>query len=227
MRILVICGDYWHPKASIVEGLESILKQVGDVKFISEQTEIESEDIKSYDLLIITKADELAPERYFVWKTEKIQKTIQAYVENGGGLLVLHAGTVSGAEAEIYGLLIGTRFSYHPKASLVHVAPLKPHPISEGVTAFAEVDEHYWLEILRDDIDILFASTTHAQGCVEKYESEPYENYPTIIHASGYTRTQGKGRICVLTPGHFLPVWRNENYIKTIKNAIKWLTPTS
>ena len=223
MRILVICGDYWHPAEGIKEGLGAILKTQGDVHFVSEQAEIENETLENYDLLIITKADEIAPDNYLVWKTEKIQQAIYHYVAAGGGLLVCHAGTVSGKNTDIFDQLVGCRFRYHPRDSAVTVAPLKPHPICEGVEAFTEIDEHYWIDILRGDVDIIFSSTSPAQGVVEKYESEPYDNCPVTVYPSGYTRTEGKGRICVLTPGHLLPVWQNKNYEKTIKNAIKWL----
>jgi len=223
MRILVICGDYWHPLASIKEGLGPILKSRGDVDFISENNQINSEIFNKYDLLVITKADEIAPENYLVWKTQEIQQALLEYVENGGGLLVCHAGVVSGKETDIYDQLVGCRFRYHPRDSAVTVAPLKPHPICEGVEAFTEVDEHYWIDVLKDDVDIIFSSTSPAQGDLEKAESEPYDNCPVTVYPSGYTRVQGQGRVCVLTPGHLLPVWQNENYEKTIKNAIKWL----
>jgi len=223
MRILAICGDYWHPLASIIEGLGPILKSQGEVHFVSEPAEIESQLLTNYDLLVITKADEIAPENYLVWKTQEVQNAILDYVENGGGLLVCHAGTVSGKETETFDQLIGCRFRYHPRDSAVTVAPLKPHPICEGIEAFTEVDEHYWIDVLKDDVDIILASTSPAQGDLGKSESEPYDNCPVTVYPSGYTRTQGKGRVCVLTPGHLLPVWQNKNYEKTIKNAIKWL----
>jgi len=222
MRILVLCGDHWHPKEGIIEGLGPILKTQGEVDFTSDGAEITTETLKKYDLLVITKGDETG-DNPLIWKTDENQKAILDYVENGGGLLVFHAGTVTAQENEIYNQLIGCRFRYHPRDSAVTVTPLKPHPICEGVEPFTEVDEHYWIDILKDDIDIIFASTALAQGDPEKYESEPYDNSPAAIYASGYTREQGKGRVCVLTPGHLLPVWQNENYNKTIKNAIKWL----
>lgn len=223
MRILVLCGDRWHPEASIIEGLGPILKTQGEVDFITDGHQITNEILKKYDLLVITKGDETAPENYNVWKTDENQKAMLDYVESGGGLLVFHAGTVTVAENEIYNNLIGCRFRYHPRDSAVTVAPLKPHPICEGIEPFTEVDEHYWIDIIKDDVDVILASTAPAQGVLEKYESEPYDNCPTTVFPSGYTRTQGKGRVCVLTPGHLLPVWQNETYDKIIKNAIKWL----
>ena len=39
---------------------------------------------------------------------------------------------------------------------------------------------------------------------------------------AGYTKELGKGRICVLTPGHILDVWRKHEYLKLVYNAIEW-----
>ena len=223
MRILVLCGDYWHPKEGVVEGLTPIFKSEWQVDFITNGDEIKSEILANYDVVVITKADEIAPDNYKVWKTAENQQALVTFVEAGGGLFILHAGTVSGKNTEIYEQLIGCRFRYHPRDSAVTVAPLKSHPICEGVKTFTEIDEHYWIDVLRNDVDIIFASYSPAQGVREKYDSQPYDNCPETICSSGYTRTQGKGRICVLTPGHRLPVWHNEDYQKTMKNAINWL----
>ncbi len=38
----------------------------------------------------------------------------------------------------------------------------------------------------------------------------------------GYVRSIGKGRLCVLTPGHILSVWENEEYRKLVRNAVFW-----
>lgn len=224
MRILVLCGDYWHPKEGVIEGLTPVFEPEWQVDFTTCPDEIKSGSLANYDIVIITKADEIAPDNYQVWKTEENQLALVSYVEAGGGLFILHAGTVSGKNTDIYDQLVGCRFRYHPRDSAVTVAPLVPHPICEGVHMFTEIDEHYWIDILRSDVDVIFASSSPAQGVQEKYMSDPYDNCPSTVYPSGYTRTQGKGRICVLTPGHRLPVWHNKNYQRTIKNALNWLT---
>jgi len=90
------------------------------------------------------------------------------------------------------------------------------------VGMFCETDEHYRLEILADDADILMASYSPPQGDPGKEEEDPYYNTRAWIGPSGYVRKQGKGRVCVLTPGHLLPVWHNPNYQRAIENALLW-----
>ncbi|MCL2558940.1 MAG: ThuA domain-containing protein, partial [Turicibacter sp.] len=110
MRILVLCGDYWHPKEGVVAGLTPIFKSEWHVDFTEDATEITAEKLADYDSVIITKADEIAPDNYKVWKTAENQAALVDYVAAGGGLLVLHAGTVSGEGTAVYDQLVGCRF---------------------------------------------------------------------------------------------------------------------
>jgi trehalose utilization protein len=87
---------------------------------------------------------------------------------------------------------------------------------------FREPDEHYRLEILSDDIDILMASYSPPQGEEAKRATDPYNNTEAYIAPAGYVRAQGKGRVCVLTPGHLLRVWLNAEYQKALANALNW-----
>jgi uncharacterized protein len=38
----------------------------------------------------------------------------------------------------------------------------------------------------------------------------------------GWLRTQGAGRVCVLTPGHNLPVWQHPSFQALLGNALDW-----
>jgi type 1 glutamine amidotransferase len=118
--------------------------------------------------------------------------------------------------------LIGCRFLGHPNQCPVTVQPVKPHPVTDGVGIFCETDEHYRIEITAADADILLASYSPPQGEESKYQDEPYHNTPAAIHAAGFVRIQGKGRICVLTPGHTPAVWQNPQFQKLLVNALKW-----
>jgi trehalose utilization protein len=87
---------------------------------------------------------------------------------------------------------------------------------------FCETDEHYRLEIIADDADVFMASHSPPQGEESLYSDSPYHNSPAWVCAAGYSRVQGKGRVCVLTPGHLLPVWHNAEFQKCLANALHW-----
>ncbi|MCL2410236.1 MAG: ThuA domain-containing protein [Treponema sp.] len=222
MRVLLLCDDYWHPGNVVIEGI-SPLKQNGFAfDIISNANDFSPEMLSQYPVVLISKMDDISQADRQPWKTEAIQKAFIDYVENGGGLVAVHSGVVPGKNTTMLDHLVGCRFLGHPNASPVTVQPLKPHPVTEGVSLFREPDEHYKIEIITDDADILLASYSPAQGDETKYQEDSYYNAPEAIHTAGYVRNQGKGRVCALTPGHTLEVWHNVQFQRLLANALEW-----
>jgi type 1 glutamine amidotransferase len=224
MRVLLFCDDHYHPGEVPTKGMAPLREKGFDIDVICDTTDFDPADIFTYDVVVMSKCDHITQANNDSWKTPAVQAALVEFVEKGGGLLVTHNGTVRGtmADTSVLDRLAGCYFAFHPNRSPITVGPLKPHPITNGVEIFCEVDEHYHLEILADYIDILAASYGAAVGDAAKYESEPYMNYPAYIAPSCYVRTQGKGRVCVLTPGHTLEVWLNPSFQKMLENALHW-----
>jgi len=199
MRVLLICGDHWHPGQILADGTAPLAEKGFQFDVIDNANGYTHGILADYPVVMLSKDGESN------WKTDAVQKEFINYVENGGGLLAVHSGVVAGKETDALDRLIGCRFINHPDACPVTVQPLKPHPVTEGVELFCEVDEHYRLEIISPDIDILMASYS-----------------PECICPAAYVRTQKKGRVCVLTPGHNLSVWLNPQFQKTLVNALNW-----
>ncbi|MCL2577256.1 MAG: ThuA domain-containing protein [Defluviitaleaceae bacterium] len=220
MKILLFCDDFYHPGNIPAEGLKNIF----EIDEVFDASDFKLETLANYDVIVMSKCDHISQVNNNPWKTVEVQSEFVKYVENGGGLLVTHSGIVAGenGSTEVLDKLIGCRFASHPNNCPVTVGALKPHPITKGVGIFRETDEHYHIEILADDVDILAASFADAQGDESQYESEPYFNAPAYIAPAAYVRTQGKGRVCVLTPGHVSEVWFNPEFMKIIKNAVRW-----
>jgi len=222
MRVLLLCDDYWHPGQIPVDGVAPLASQGFQFDIISNGMEFTPDMLSKYPVVFMAKSDEVSREDKTSWKTGAIQKAFISYVENGGGLLVVHSGVVACKQTDILDHLVGCRLVFHPNACPVTVQPVKPHPVTEGMGMFCETDEHYRLEMLAPDADILIASYSPPQGEAAKYQEDPYHNTPAWLCPAGYVRTQGKGRVCVLTPGHLLPVWLNPQYQRTLANAINW-----
>jgi len=222
MRVLLICDDYWHPGQVPIDGVAPLKEQGFQFDVISDAKDFKPEALSEYPVVLMVKSDQVSQADKSNWKTEAVQKAFVAYVEGGGGLVAIHSGTVGSRENAGLEQLIGCRFKGHPEACPVTVQPVKPHPVTEGVGMFCEKDEHYRLEILSPDVDVLIASYSAAQGTPDKYEEDPGKNTPASIYPAGYVRTQGKGRVCVLSPGHLLPVWLNPQFQRTLANALRW-----
>jgi uncharacterized protein len=222
MRVLLICDDYWHPGQVAIDGVAPLSQQGFEFDIITNANDFLPEKMSQYPVVILSKCDEVSKEDRQAWKTETVRRSFVDYVEGGGGLIAIHTATVAGKNTEALDKLIGCRFIGHPNACPVTVSPIKPHPVTEGVSLFCEIDEHYHIEIIENNADVLLASYSAAQGEESKYQEDPYHNVPAAICAAGYVRTQGKGRVCVLTPGHNLAVWQNPQFQKLLTNALNW-----
>jgi type 1 glutamine amidotransferase len=66
-------------------------------------------------------------------------------------------------------------------------------------------DEHYFMAMDDPGVDI-FMTTCSEHG------EQP----------AGWRRTEGPGRVAVLTPGHNLEVWLHSSYQTMILNALRW-----
>ena len=222
MRVLLLCDDYWHPGQVPIDGVVPLKEKGFEFDAVIDANDFKPEALKDYPAVLLCKSGEVSQTDKDSWKTEAAQQAFVDYVENGGGLLAVHNATVGGARSQTMDRLLGCRFSYHPHDCPVTVQPVKPHPVTEGVGMFCEVDEHYRLEILADDIDILMASYSPPQGDEAKGQEDPYHNTAAWVCPAGYVRAQGKGRVCVLTPGHHLAVWRNPQFQRLLENALRW-----
>ena len=222
MRILLICDDFWHPGHVPIEGVAPLKESGFQFDIITDANDFKPELLARYPVVLLSKCDEISPADKRSWKSRAVQDAFIKYVEKGGGLLVIHTGLVAGEHTEALDRLIGSKFTFHPQDCPVTVQPIKPHPITAGVEMFCEIDEQYRLEFIADDIDIFMASYSPPQGEEGKYGDEPYHNSQAWIGAAGYVRKQGNGRVCVLTPGHHLPVWHNPQYQRILENALHW-----
>lgn len=83
-------------------------------------------------------------------------------------------------------------------------------PICAGVEAFTEVDEHYFLHF-DDPAAEVFLHSRSEHG----------------VQPAGWMRRIGRGRVCVVTPGHNRAVWLQPGFQRLLKNALAWTCGTS
>lgn len=136
--------------------------------------------------------------------TDEVQRSFETYVLGGGGLLAVHSGTADYREAATLRRMLGGVFTHHPKQCPVTVTPLAGHPLT-GCPPFTAQDEHYFMEMDDPAVEI-FMTTASEHG------AQP----------GGWTRSEGDGRVCVLTPGHNVEVWLEPSYQTLLANALRW-----
>jgi type 1 glutamine amidotransferase len=205
LRVLVLCDDKWHPAAVPRTGLAAL----GDLglafDWIENAHEWSAERMAQYPLVILVKANNVSSSDPTPWMTEEVQAAFAAYVQAGNGLLAIHNGTAGYREALCLRSLLGGVFLQHPAQCPVTVEPKAGHPLTVDSACFTAKDEHYFMALDDPQADV-FLTTTSEHG------SQP----------AGWTRTDGAGRVCVLTPGHNVEVWLQPGYQALIRNGLRW-----
>ncbi len=209
LKVLVLTDDYWHPSEVIERGLAAL--DIEDMVFDVVRTAkdiLTPAFVRRYDALVNCKGDVLNAANDSKWfepnVTEFGPQELKEYVENGGALTVVHSGLT--VKEPVYTSLVGSVFQSHPPRETVYLHITENNAITDQVHDFSVRDEPYQIEILSHDIRPFMERTSeHGGTCI-----------------AGYTRTPGKGRIAVLTPGHTLSVWENPDFQRLFRQAIRW-----
>lgn len=204
MRVLVLADDYWHPASVVREGLAPLVDKGYALDWIVDGSEWSAARMADYKLVILSKSNNTTQADKTPWVTPEVEQAFADYVRGGGGLLATHSGTVCKTTETLRPLLGGT-FDHHPPQCEVTHEPKADHPLTAGVTAFTATDEHYHM-VLEPATSDIFLTTTSEHG------TQP----------GGWTRTEGAGRVAVLTPGHNAQVWLHPSYQTLLANVLRW-----
>lgn len=205
MRILVLCDDRWHPAQTVRKGLSPLEGKDVVIDFYSDAKEWSVEGMERYPLVIVSKSNNCSSNDETPWMTQAVEDAFIHYVEQGSGLLVIHSGTAEYQETSTFKKLLGGVFTHHPEPCPVTVEPTGRHPLVEGLESFTVTDEHYFMEMVDDNKEIIL-NTSSLHG------TQP----------GAWIKTLGKGRVGVLTPGHTADVWLHPGFQKILKKLMNW-----
>lgn len=205
MRVLVLCDDRWHPANIVRDGLRRLEHRGFKIDWIENAIEWTAERMAEYPVVILTKSNDISATDHRPWIDDKVQSAFVNHVRQGNGLLVVHSGLAGYREMQGMRDLIGGRFIHHPPQCLVRVEPQVDHPLVKGCSAFTVMDEHYFIECNSVALDPI-VSVTSEHGA----------------QLGGWTRYEGKGRVCALTMGHTDQIWQQHSFQRLLFNALNW-----
>lgn len=119
-------------------------------------------------------------------------------VAAGTGLAGWHGGVVDAFRASPeYSQLTGGVFLAHPRDLVEHTIEVVPeradHPVVRGLGSLTLVTEQYW--VATDSLNDVLATTT--------VRADPDDPWSAPVRSPAiWTRTWGRGRVFVCTPGH-------------------------
>lgn len=205
MRTLVICDDSAHPTTLTREGLGGLGDCDHEFEWQEDPGQWSEEQMNEFPLVIFSKANNTSGSDPKPWADEAIGEAFVKYVTQGNSVLFLHSGTALYGKAPSLCNLMGGSFVGHPPQCPVTVELEEGHPLTTGSAPFTLKDEHYEMEMNDVTVDIfLHTSSEHGR------------------QPAGWTRSEGKGRVCVLTPGHNLSIWHHPSYQAILRNSLNW-----
>ena len=204
IHILVLCDDAWHPGKTIRRGLNALAEPRFKFEFLADGNEWSPALMQNFPIVIVAKANHLCSTNKTPWLITDSQVAFKHFVQQGGGLLFIHAGTCYKDLPEMRGVT-GGAFMSHPDQCPIILEPKLDHPLTKGVNSFTEKDEHYIMTLDDAAADVfLYSRSEHG------------------VQPAGWTRTEGAGRVCVLTPGHNVEVWLQTPFQRLLLNALRW-----
>lgn len=153
------------------------------------------------------------------------RKAIQAYVENGGGLLTIHTGTVTENNWPWFTKMMGATFIGHPPVQEGKlIVEDRTHPATSFLPDSIWIIEDEWYSFDRNprsEVNVLI-SIDESSYDVDNNEWFPGAQQRMGDHPLVWYRYAGKGRVFQTALGHPKEIYSDPLFLKHIKGAILW-----
>lgn len=203
-RVLVYCGDRWHPPADAMVALGNL--ESSGYHFQQAASEEELDDLSPLDIVVLAKLNVKSELDETPWLTTEGESALVKFVYGGGALFIVHAGSAGYERLPELRTLRGGAFLHHPPIGPVTIYPVAGEALAAGLGQISLKDEHYHMEV--DPGMDIFLTTRSTHG------TQP----------AGWTRSFGFGRVCVVTPGHTAEVWANPEFLEIVKRGLDWVS---
>jgi type 1 glutamine amidotransferase len=136
-------------------------------------------------------------------------------------VLAVHSATDACYGWDDYGRLVGARFDGHPWTTTVTLDVTRPdHPATAHLgPTWRWHDEIYRFRELRPDATVLLTARPSELEGAGTAEPVPPFGFPLA-----WSFTEGAGRVCSTSLGHFPAAWERPDYLAHLSGAVAWLT---
>jgi uncharacterized protein len=197
----VVFGNHvapYHPLGAVERALRAILGADFALRFTEDAGELAGglDGVR----LVVGYAD--------VWDSVLADAGVNgllAFVERGGGLLVLHNGICWAKHARLRPLF-GAVFTGHPEQEVMPYGFSGTHLIATGLDGFAMQEEPYRYEF-EPDVEA---------GAFLRYQQAGRR------WVAGWALARGAGRVVNLQPGHTAAAFENPGYAALVRRSAQW-----
>lgn len=197
VRVLFLGDNGHHRPTDRAKSVLPVLAHNGvDLFYTDDPADLAPEVLKDYHALV------------FYNNQPRISReqlaALTSFLENGGGLVVVHCASAAFQNSEEYIRIVGAAFKSHG-TGVFRAKRVADHPAIQGVPNFETWDETYIHTKHNPDRVVL-------EVRVEDGHEEPYT----------WVRNYGAGRVFYTAWGHDHRTWENEGFQQLLTQAIKW-----
>lgn len=208
VRVLIVTGvdwpgHYWKTNGPALRQVLEANPRV-DARLVEDPGFLSSDLVFRYDVVVL-QFKNYEP----VFEQAQAQAHLLRFVEQGGGLVVVHYASGAFEDWPEYRHLIGrTQLKKHDPRGPFRVEIVNhTHPITAGLEAF-DTDDELFIELQGDDpIEVLATAHSKLTG---------------RDHPMAFVRTQGQGRVFHTTLGHDARALQMPGTAELIRRGVLW-----
>ncbi len=221
--VLVIAGGspHAHDFAAIGAALRRVVADSGhDVSVVADPDDAAA-SLSDADALVMNGLWwRMLGETYDPWRDEhgytpapSTRDTLTAFVRDGGGLLAMHATSISFDDWPEWGDLVGGAWQWgvssHPPLGPVSARVVGDHPVVAGLPAVVDLcDEVYGDLSLAEDIEVLAVAR----------RSDDDDDQPVV-----WAHRFGDGRVVYDGFGHDVTSIEQPHHARLVRQALTWI----
>uniref|UniRef100_UPI004048A8F2 ThuA domain-containing protein n=1 Tax=Algoriphagus sp. TaxID=1872435 RepID=UPI004048A8F2 len=201
--------------------------------------QFEKESLGQYDAIVLNNTCSKPDHRNLFWdqlrlesaadsaeimlKAQELETNLSEFVQQGGGLLVLHGAVTLLNNSSQFSSLLGASFDYHPKQQEIQVELVNPnHPLVAAFSgnSFNHVDEPYFYKSAYSELDftpLLYFDNAKIQGQRKNQELTEGRTYVSWI------RPEGKGKVMYISPSHNAQSFENPALLQFMLDGLQYV----
>lgn len=150
-----------------------------------------------------------------------LYRSLVDYVEQGGGLVLMHGAIANFAYSEEFSALAGGSFSYHPAQQEVTLHPCCPdHPMLKpfGGKPFVHVDEPYVMGGAYEKFNFAPMLELDAEG-IKLRKDRGFHDHPRYV---SWIKPHKKGRVFFSSPSHNAQSFERPELLGYLLNGMQY-----
>ena len=201
--------------------------------------QFEKATLLNYDAILLNNTCSKPDHRHLFWdqlraestgdsaavmaKAQELESNLIEFVNQGGGLLLLHGGITTLNNSSKFSDLVGASFDYHPPQQQVQVKLEDPnHPLVAAFPkeGFSHVDEPYFYKNAYAKLNftpLLYFDNAQISGQRANQELKSGKTYVAWI------RPEGKGKVMYISPSHNAQSFENPALLQFFLDGMQYV----